>query len=63
MSRESNQLLWGLQTPCLQAGELFQDPGECPKLPRGGWNAELGFSEVAHPGKSSHGWDLGPGAL
>lgn len=49
--------------PAYRQESYFQDPGECPKLPRGGWNAELGFSEVAHLGKSSHGWDLGLGPV
>lgn len=43
----------------LQAVEAFQDPGECPKLAGEGWDEELGFSELVHPGKSSYGWALG----
>lgn len=63
MSREPNQLLWGLQTPCLQAGELFQDPGECPKPPEVGGKSNQAFQKWLILGNHHMGWDLGPGAL
>ena len=63
-TRPENQIscFGGLQTPCLQAEELFQDPGECPKPPEVGGMPNWAFQKWLILGNHHMGgtWGLEP---